>query len=49
MPRLMELSNGQFLLTLSKEAVRALAAKKGDEIQVTANLKRGCVELVKVD
>ena len=48
MPKLMQLTNGQFLLTLPKEAVRALQAKKGDKIQLNYNLKKGVVELEKV-
>lgn len=47
MPKLMQLSNGQFILTIPRISVRALNAKKGDNIEVMPNLKRGVVELVK--
>lgn len=45
MPRLMRMKNGQFLLTIPRICIRALNAKKGDNIDVTPNLKRGVVEL----
>lgn len=49
MPRLMQQTNGQFLLTIPKGVVQALQADKGDKIHFKINLKKGIVELEKVE
>ena len=49
MPQLMQMSNKQYLLTIPQEIVRLLQAKKGDQMEFKAFLKRGTVELTRVE
>ena len=48
MPQLMQLKNGQFLLTIPGNIIKLLQAKKGDQMDFNVNLKKGVVEIVKM-
>lgn len=44
----MQQPNGQFMVTMPRGIAIALQVKKGDKVEWIPNLKKGVVELVKV-